>query len=142
MKFMVIVKATPESEANAMPTEKMLTEMTAYNEQLLAAGVMKAGEGLLPSIKAARVYFAKSGGTTVVDGPFTESKELVAGFWIWECGSLGEAVEWARKCPNPDQVDSQLEIRQIATWEDFGDALTDDIKAREASMRDTLGTDA
>lgn len=142
MKFMVIVKATPESEAGAMPTEKMLTEMTAYNEELLAAGVMKSGEGLLPSVKAARVYFAKEGGTSVVDGPFTESKELIAGFWIWECASLDEAIEWARKCPNPDQVDSQLEIRQIATWEDFGDALTDDIKARESSMRETLGTDA
>lgn len=135
MKFMVIVKATPESEAGQMPSEQVLTEMTAYNEQLVAAGIMKAGEGLHPSSKGVRVHFSGNS-TSVTDGPFAETRELIAGFWIWECASLQEAIEWARKCPNPDQEDSQLEIRQVFTAEDFGAEFTPELQEREAKMRE------
>ena len=137
MKFMVIVKASAESEAGVMPSEQMLSEMTTYNEQLVAAGVMKAGEGLHPSSKGARVVFSKNG-TSVVDGPFAETKELIAGFWLWECASLDEAIEWAKKCPfTPEagQDDPHVEIRQVFSDEDFGDALTPEIKEREQKMR-------
>lgn len=137
MKFMTIVKATPETEAGAMPSTELLTAMTEYNEQLVAAGVMKAGEGLHPSSKGARVHYSKDG-IKAVDGPFTESKELIAGFWIWECASLAEAIEWAKKCPfDPNEAESHLEIRQIFTDADFGDALTPELLEREAKMRAT-----
>ena len=134
MKFMVIVKASKDSEAGQMPDEKMLREMHAYNEQLFAAGVMQAGEGLHPSSRGARIRF--DGDTrTVVDGPFAETKELIAGYWIWECKSLQEAIDWAKKCPNPHQTDdSTLEIRQIFAPEDFGD-VAPDVIAREEEMR-------
>src|SRR5690349_24603797 len=114
MKFVVFVKASPETEAGVMPTEQQLAEMGNYNEQLVKAGIMRDGEGLHPTSKGARIMFSGKN-RTVVDGPFAETKELVAGFWIWECKSLQEAIEWARKCPNPTGHDSQLEIRQVFT---------------------------
>ena len=119
MKFMVMVKATKDSEAGKLPDEKLLTEMGKYNEQLVNAGIMKAGEGLHPSSKGARVRFS---GTQrkVIDGPFAETKELVAGFWIWETKSLQEAIDWVKKCPNPmPGEDSEIEIRQVFEEEDF-----------------------
>lgn len=134
MKFMVIVKASKDSEAGQMPDEKMLREMHAYNERLFAAGVMQAGEGLHPSSRGARIRF-EGDKRTVVDGPFAETKELIAGYWIWECKSLQEAIDWAKKCPNPHNADdSTLEIRQIFAPEDFGD-VAPDVIAREEEMR-------
>jgi len=134
MKFMILVKADKNSEAGVMPETKMLEAMGAYNEELVKAGVMLAGEGLHPSSKGARIRF--SGSTrTVVDGPFSETKELIAGFWMWECKSLAEAVEWARRCPNPMLGDSELEIRQVFTSDDFGPALTPELRAKEDALR-------
>ncbi|HEY0053528.1 MAG TPA: YciI family protein [Caulobacteraceae bacterium] len=135
MKFMVMVKASPESEAGVMPTEQELTAMGAFNEELVKAGVMLAGEGLHPSSRGARVHF-DGPSRTVTDGPFAETKELVAGFWIWECASLADAIEWARKCPNPMQGPSDLEIRQIFTAEDFGEAFTPELQAQEERLRE------
>ena len=134
MRFMVIVKATKDSEAGAPPDTKMLTEMGKYNEELVKAGVMLAGEGLLASSKGARVKFS---GTqrTVVDGPFAETKELVAGFWIFKVNSKEEAVEWVKKAPNPMPGESEIEIRQIAEIEDFGDAATPEIREQEQRLR-------
>lgn len=133
MKFVVFVKASAETEAGVMPTEQQLTEMGAYNEELVKAGIMRDGEGLHPTSKGARIMFSGKN-RTVVDGPFAETKELVAGFWIWECKSLQEAIEWAQKCPNPTGHDSQLEIRQVFTLEDFGDAVTPEIRALEERL--------
>jgi hypothetical protein len=133
MKFVVFVKASAETEAGVMPTEQQLAEMGAYNEQLVKAGIMRDGEGLHPTSKGARIMFSGKN-RTVVDGPFAETKELVAGFWIWECKSLQEAIEWAQKCPNPTGHDSQLEIRQVFTLEDFGDAVTPEIRALEERL--------
>ena len=139
MKFMVIVKADKDSEAGVMPSEHMLSEMTAYNEALVAAGVMQAGEGLHPSSKGKRIHF--SGTTrTVSDGPFAETKELIAGFWIWKCASMEEAVEWAKKCPNPMLGDSEPEIRQVFDAEDFGDAFTPELREKEEKMRQQIGS--
>lgn len=119
MRFMVIVKATKETEANVMPSNELLLEMGKYNEELVKAGVMLDGAGLHPSNKGARVIFS-GGKTSVVDGPFAESKELVAGFWMWECKSIEEAIEWARRCPSdPDAPQSHLEIRRVFENEDF-----------------------
>jgi hypothetical protein len=135
MKFMVLVKADKNSEAGVMPDEKLLAEMTTYNEELVKAGVMRAGEGLHPSSAGARVQF-DGASRSVTKGPFPgDPSNLVAGFWIWECKSLDEAIEWARRCPNPMQGKSELEIRRVFADEDFGDALTPDIKEREARMR-------
>ena len=134
MKFMVIVKATRESEAGIMPSRELLTEMMKYNEQLVKAGVMLAGEGLHPSSKGARVRFSGSS-RTVIDGPFAETKELIAGYWIWQVKSREEAIEWVKKCPNPMPGDSEIEIRQIFSPEDFGPALTPELKAKEESLR-------
>lgn len=131
MRFMVMVKATPESEASQMPTEQELTEMLAYNTKLVEAGVMVTGEGLLASSKGARVAFG-SGEPVVTDGPFTESKELVAGFWVWNVGSLDEAVEWAKQIPFQD---GEVEIRQIASEEDFGEEFTPELREAEAELR-------
>ncbi len=118
MKFMVIVKATKDSEAGVMPSAELLMAMGRYNEELVKAGVMRAGEGLHPSAKGARVRF--SGATrTVIDGPFAETKELIAGYWILETASLEECVEWIKKCPNPHDEDTELEIRQVFATEDF-----------------------
>lgn len=137
MKFMVIVKANNDSEAGVMPSEQLLAEMTAYNEKLVAAGIMQAGEGLHPSSKGKRVKFSGTS-RTVTDGPFAETKELVAGFWIWKCKSMDEAVEWAKKCPNPMPGESELEIRQVFDAEDFGEAFTPELQEREEKMRQTL----
>lgn len=134
MRFMVIVKATPESEAGQMPDEKLLSAMGQYNEELVKAGVMKAGEGLHPSSKGARVKFS---GTrrTVVDGPFAEAKELIAGFWLWEVASLAEAIEWVKRCPNPHLSDSEIEIRQVFEAEDFGADFTPELREKEEQLR-------
>ena len=134
MKFMVIVKATEESEAGVMPSTELLTAMGAYNEQLVEAGIMKAGEGLHPSSKGARILF-DGDSRTVTDGPFAETKELIAGFWIWECGSLDEAIAWAKKCPNPMTGPSELEIRQVFSAEDFGAAFSPELQEQEARLR-------
>src|SRR5215471_7697563 len=124
MRFMVLVKATADSEAGVMPSEQMLAEMGRYNEELVKAGVMQAGEGLHPTSKGARVKFSGSQ-RTVTNGPFTEGKDLVAGFWIWKVRSMDEASEWAKRCPNPhNNGDSELEIRPLFEVEDFGDAAT------------------
>lgn len=133
MKFIVFVKASAETEAGVMPTEAELAAMGNYNEQLVSAGIMRAGEGLHPSSKGARIMFSGEN-RTVVDGPFAETKELVAGFWIWECQSLQEAIEWAKKCPNPTGHESQLEIRQVFTMDDFGDAMTPELRAQEERL--------
>lgn len=134
MKFMVLVKATADSEAGIMPSEQMFAEMGKYNEELVKAGVMQAGEGLHPSSKGARVRFSGKN-RTVIDGPFSETKELVAGFWIWQCASLQEAIDWVKRCPNPMPGDSEIEIRQIFTAEDFGDALTPELREQEERLR-------
>ncbi|KQP12759.1 YciI family protein [Pseudorhodoferax sp. Leaf267] len=134
MRFMVIVKATADSEAGVMPSEQQLAEMGRFNEQLVQAGVMQAGEGLHPSAKGARVHFSGAS-RTVIDGPFAETKELVAGFWLWKCASLQEAIAWAKRCPNPMPGDSDLEIRQVFDADDFGDALTPELRALEDRLR-------
>ena len=133
MRVMVIVKASKESEAGQMPSQKLLEDMGKFNEQLVKAGIMLAGDGLHPSSKGKRVKFS---GTkrTVVDGPFAETKELVAGFWIWQVRSLEEAVEWVRRCPNPMESDSEIEIRPVFEAEDFGEALTPELKAQEEKL--------
>ena len=134
MRFMVMVKATGESEAGAMPDEKILAEMGKFNEELVKAGVMLAGEGLHPSSKGARVRF--SGKTrTVIDGPFAESKELIAGFWLWQVRSLDEAIEWVKRCPNPHAGESEIEIRQVFEPEDFGEAFTPELREQEERLR-------
>jgi hypothetical protein len=134
MKFMVMVKATAESEAGKMPSTEMLTAMGRFNEELVKAGVLLAGEGLNPTSKGRRVRFSGAS-RAVVDGPFTETKELIAGFWIWQCKSMEEAVEWVRRCPNPMPIESEIEIRQIFAPEDFGDALTPELRESEARLR-------
>jgi len=134
MRFMVLVKATPDSEAGVMPSTEMFAAMGKFNEELVNAGVMEAGEGLHPSSKGARVRFSGKD-RKVIDGPFAETKELVAGFWIWKCASLKEAIEWAKRCPNPMPGDSDLEIRQIFAAEDFGDALTPELREQEERLR-------
>jgi hypothetical protein len=134
MRVMVLVKATKDSEAGVMPNEQMLTDMGRYNEELVKAGVMLAGEGLHPSAKGARVRFSGAS-RTVIDGPFTETKELVAGFWLWQVRSMDEAIEWARRCPNPHPEDCEIEIRPVFEISDFGDAATPEIVEQEARLR-------
>jgi|SRR5688572_6395042 len=134
MRFMVMVKATGDSEAGLMPTEQMLAEMGAYNEELVKAGVMLAGEGLHPSSKGARVRFSGDK-RTVIDGPFAETKELVAGFWLFQVKSKEEAIEWVKRCPNPMPGDSEIEIRQIFEAEDFGPEFTPELRAQEDRIR-------
>jgi len=134
MKFMVLVKATKDSEAGKLPSQELLAEMGKFNEQLVKAGVMLAGEGLQPSSKGARVKF--SGKKRIVtDGPFTETKELIAGFWLWEVASLEEAIDWVKRCPNPHEGESEIEIRQLFTAEDFGEAFTPELRTREEELR-------
>ena len=134
MRVMVMVKATQDSEAGVMPDPKLLTDMGRFNEELVKAGVILAGEGLKPSSSGARVRF--SGSTrTVIDGPFTETKELVAGFWLWQVRSMDEAIEWARRCPNPHPTECEIEIRPVFEAEDFGDALTPETRARNEGLR-------
>jgi hypothetical protein len=135
MRVMVIVKATKESEAGVLPDEKLLSEMMAYNEELVKAGVMLAGEGLHASSKGKRVRFSGSN-RTVIDGPFAETKELIAGFWLWKVNSMEEALEWVKKCPNPSPgVEGELEIRQIFEAEDFGAELTPELREKEERLR-------
>ena len=130
MRFMVIVKATKDSEAGIMPSTELLAAMGKYNEELVKAGVMLAGEGLHPSSKGARVRFSGDN-RTVIDGPFTETKELIAGFWLWQVRSREEAIEWVKRCPNPMPGESEIEIRQVGELDDFGDAMTPELRAAE-----------
>ena len=127
MRFMIIVKATKDSEAGALPSEELLTAMGKYNEELAKAGIMLAGDGLQPSSKGARVRFSGPK-RTVVDGPFAETKELIAGFWMWKVKSKEEAIEWVKRCPNPMPGDSEIEIRQVFEAEDFGEQFTPELK--------------
>ena len=131
MRFMVIVKANKDSEAGVMPTEKMLTEMGKFNEELVKAGVMLAGEGLRASSKGARVRFS-GGNKTVIDGPFAETKELIAGFWLWQVNSLEEAIEWLKRAPFED---TEVEIRQVFEAADFGDEFTPELREQEERLR-------
>lgn len=134
MRFIVFIKANNDTEAGVMPSEQMLREMGQFNEELVKAGIMLAGEGLHPSSKGARIKFS---GTkrTVIDGPFTETKELVAGYWLWQVKSKAEAIEWVKRCPNPTGEESVIEIRQLFELEDFGAELTPDLKAQELRLR-------
>jgi len=134
MRVMVIVKATRDSEAGTMPSTEMLTAMGKYNEELVNAGVMLAGEGLHPSSKGKRIVM-EGGKRTVIDGPFAETKELIAGFWLWQVRSMDEAVEWARRCPDPMPGGGVLELRQVFSPEDFGDALTPELREAEEQLR-------
>src|SRR3984957_8621296 len=137
MRFMVIVKATADSEAGILPKQKLFADMDKFNQELVKAGVMLAGDGLHPSSKGKRVRFS---GTkrTVIDGPFTETKELIAGFWIWQVRSMDEAVEWLKRCPNPHDEETELEIRPVFEACDFGDNLTPEVKEREERLRQQI----
>ncbi len=137
MRVMVIVKATKDSEAGKMPSHKLLEDMGKYNEQLVKAGIMLAGEGLHPTSKAKRVRFSGDK-RTVVDGPFSETKELIAGFWLWQVRSMEEAVEWVRRCPNPMEGESDIEIRPVFEAEDFGKEFTPELRAQEDRLRAEL----
>ncbi|HTK32003.1 MAG TPA: YciI family protein [Candidatus Saccharimonadaceae bacterium] len=134
MRVMVMVKATKDSEAGVMPSEKLLADMTQFNEQLVKAGLMLAGEGLHPSSKGARVRFSGAK-RSVIDGPFAETKELVAGYWLWQVRSLDEAIEWVKRCPNPMAGESEIEIRPVFEAADFGEAFTPELQAQEARLR-------
>ncbi|WP_237044380.1 YciI family protein [Aquipseudomonas alcaligenes] len=134
MRFMVIVKATEDSENGVMPSEELLAAMGRYNEELVAAGIMKAGEGLHPSSRGVRVRFSGAD-RSVIDGPFAETKELIAGFWLWEVASLAECVEWVKRCPNPMPGDSEIEIRQVFEAEDFGAEFTLELREQEERLR-------
>lgn len=135
MRVMVIVKATKTSEAGVMPDERLLAEMGNYNEELAKAGIMVAGEGLHPSSKGKRVRFSGAN-RTVIDGPFAETKELVAGFWLWQVKSMDEAVEWLKRCPNPHNEDSEVEIRPVFEADDFGAAFTPELREQEQRIRE------
>ena len=134
MRVMVMVKATEQSEAGHMPSTELLEAMGRYNEELVKAGVMLAGEGLHPTSKGARVRFSGKE-RKVIDGPFAETKELIAGYWIWQCASLEEAIEWVKKCPNPQTTESDIEIRRIFEAEDFGEAFTPELREQEDRLR-------
>lgn len=134
MRVMVFVKATRESEAGAMPSQEMLAAMGKYNEELVKAGIMLAGEGLHPSSKGARVRFSGNK-RTVIDGPFAETKELIAGFWLWQVRSMEEAIEWLKRCPNPHPGESEVEIRQVFEAEDFGAEFTPELREQEERLR-------
>src|SRR5258707_10632578 len=137
MRVMVVVKASSESEAGVLPDTEILTKMGKYNEELVKAGVMLAGDGLHPTSKGKRIRF--SGSTrTVIDGPFTETKELIAGFWLWQVRSMEEAVEWVKRCPNPHDGESEIEIRQVFEAEDFGSELTPELKKKEQRLREQI----
>lgn len=137
MRVMVLIKATKDTEAGVMPEEKLLADMGKYNEELVKAGIMLAGEGLHPSSKGKRVRFS---GTkrSVIDGPFTETRELIAGFWLWQVRSMEEAVEWLKRCPNPTGETADVEIRQVFEAEDFGAELTPELREREERLRKQL----
>ncbi|TCR70183.1 YciI family protein [Bosea sp. BK604] len=138
MRFMVMVKATTDSEAGAPPTQELLEAMMAYNEELVKAGIMKGGDGLQPSSKGARVQF-DGPKRAVVDGPFVETKELVAGFWLWECKSLDEAIEWVKRCPNPMPGPSEIEIRPLYELADFGEIVTTEVVATWDRLKTEIG---
>jgi hypothetical protein len=139
MRVLVMVKATKSSEAGQLPSEQLINEMTKFNEELAEAGIMVAGEGLQPSSKGVRVRFSGKD-RTVVDGPFAETKELVAGYWIWEVKSMDEAVDWVKRCPNPMPEESEIEIRPFYTLDDFGENVTPEIREREAKLRERTGS--
>ena len=134
MRVMVIIKANKDSEAGVLPDEKLLTDMGKFNEELVKAGVMLAGEGLHPSSKGKRVKFSGAK-RTVIDGPFAETKELIAGFWLWQVKSLDDAIEWVKRCPNPTGEEAEVEIRQIFEAEDFGDEFTPELREQEDRLR-------
>jgi hypothetical protein len=134
MKVMIFVKATQDSEAGVMPSEQLLTEMGQYNEELAKAGIMLAGEGLHPSSKGARVRFSGTN-RTVTDGPFAETKELIAGYWLWQVNSMEEAIKWVKRCPNPMPGDSEIEIRPVFEAEDFGAEFTPELREQEERIR-------
>jgi hypothetical protein len=137
MRCMVIVKANKDSEAGVMPKQRLLAEMGKFNEELVRSGVLLAADGLQPSSKGKRVRFSGEK-RTVIDGPFTESKELIAGFWLWQVRSMEEAVEWVKRCPNPCEGESEIEIRQVFEAEDFGSELTPELRKREERMREQV----
>src|SRR5215469_4216686 len=137
MRFMVIVKATKESEAGSLPDPQLLADMGKFNEELVKAGVMLAGEGLQPSSKGARVRFSGKD-RTVIDGPFAETKELIAGFWLWQVRSKEEAIEWVKRCPNPFHVESEIEIRQVFEVEDFAPVMTEEMREQDRLLRSKL----
>jgi hypothetical protein len=137
MRFLVMVKANKESEAGALPDEKMLTEMGKFNEELVKAGIMLAAEGLQPSSKGARVKFSPGKAPAVIDGPFSETKELVAGFWLWQVKSRAEAIEWLKRAPFTNE---EVEIRQVFEAEDFGEALTPELREREERLREQVAS--
>lgn len=134
MRVMVMIKANEDSEAGVMPSEELLAQMGAFNEELVKAGIMVAGEGLHPSSKGVRVSFSGDR-RSIVDGPFAETKELVAGFWIWQVESMEEAIEWARRCPNPTGAEGQIELRPIFEAEDFGEEFTPELREQEERLR-------
>jgi len=137
MRVMVIVKANSDSEAGKMPSEQLLAEMGDYNEELVKAGIMLAGEGLHPSSSGKRVRFSR-GGTTVIDGPFAETKEIIAGYWLWQVDSMDQAVEWARRIPNPDDEEADVELRPVFEVEDFGEEFTPERREQEARLREEI----
>ncbi|WP_223480944.1 MULTISPECIES: YciI family protein [unclassified Pseudomonas] len=138
MRFMIIVKASPDSEAGVMPSEELLTAMGNYNEELIKAGIMLAGEGLHPSSKGARVRFSGDK-RTVIDGPFIETKELIAGYWLWQVKSKEEAIEWVKRCPNPmPGTEAEIEIRQVFEAEDFGAEFTPELREQEERQREQM----
>ncbi len=137
MRVIVIVKANQDSESGVMPDERMLAEMGNYNEELVKAGIMLAGEGLHPSSKGKRVRFSGAK-RTVIDGPFAETKELIAGYWLWQVKSMDEAVEWLKRCPNPHNEESEVEIRQIFEADDFGAEFTPELREQEQRLRDQM----
>ncbi len=137
MRVMVLIKANQDSEAGRMPTEQLFKEMGAFNEELVKAGIMLSGDGLHPSSRGKRVRF-EGRKRTVVDGPFAETKELIAGYWLWQVQSMDEAVEWVKRCPNPMEEDTEVEIRQVFEPEDFGEAFTPELRAQEERLRAVL----
>src|SRR5690348_9464427 len=141
MRFLVIVKANSESEAGVLPSTELLEAMGKYNEELVKAGVLLAAEGLQPSSKGARVKFAGNN-RTVIDGPFAETKELVAGFWIWQCRSKEEAIEWVKRCPNPTGEEGEIEIRQVFEAEDFGSEFTPELREQERRIGEAMAANA
>ncbi|MES1260765.1 MAG: YciI family protein [Acidobacteriota bacterium] len=141
MRFMILIKADKNTEAGAMPDEQLLADMGAYNKELIDAGVLLAGEGLQASSKGARVRFSGAG-RTVTDGPFAETKELIAGYWMWQVKSKEEAIEWVKRCPNPTGDESEIEIRQVFELADFGDALTPELQEQEERLRDQAAKSA
>ena len=137
MRVMVLIKATADSEAGVMPSQELLTQMGNFNEELVKAGVMLAGDGLHPSAKGVRVAFSGSE-RKVIDGPFAETKELLAGYWVWQVKSLEEAIEWVKRIPNPDGTDGEVEIRPVFEADDFGDSLSPELREQEARLREQV----